>query len=50
MIPDEVKANVRRKSDGKRFVLGLSELKVTNKDSQNYQLLDDYAVWLVNYR
>jgi len=27
MFPDELKAHVRRKSDGKRFVLGLSELK-----------------------
>jgi hypothetical protein len=50
MFPDEVKAHVRRKTDGKRFVLGLSELKATNKDSQNYQMLHDYAVWLVNYR
>ena len=50
MVPDEVKAHVRRKTDGKRFILGLSELKATNKDSQNYQMLHDYAVWLVNYR
>jgi hypothetical protein len=50
MVPDELKAHVRRKTDGKRFVLGLSELKATNKDSQNYQMLHDYSVWLVNYR
>jgi len=50
MAPDELKAHVRRSSDGKQFILGLSELKATNKDSQNYGLLHDYAVWLVNYR
>ena len=50
MFPYELKAHVRRKKDGKRFVLGLSELKATIKDSQNYQILHDYAVWLVNSR
>jgi hypothetical protein len=50
LVADELKANVCRKSDGKRFVLGLSELKATERDSKNYQLLHDYAVWLVNYR
>jgi hypothetical protein len=50
MVPDELKAHVHRKTDGKRFVLGLSELKATDKDSQNYQMLHDYTVWLVNYR
>lgn len=51
MMPGEdIAARVRRKSDGKEFVLGLSELKATDKKSPNYQLLDDYAVWLVNNR
>ena len=50
LVPDELKARVRRKSDGKTFVLGLSELKATKKDSQNYQLLHDYGVWLANCR
>lgn len=50
LVPDELKAHVSRKSDGRQFVLGLSELKATNHDSQNYQLLRDYAVWLINYR
>lgn len=50
LVRDELKAHVRRKTDGKQFVLGLSELKATNQGSQNYQVLHDYAVWLVNYR
>ena len=47
---DDIGANVRRISDGKEFLLGLSELEATNKKSKNYQLLDDYSVWLVNNR
>jgi hypothetical protein len=49
LVPDELKAHVRRKADGRRFVLGLSELKTTDKRSTNYQLLHDYSVWLTNY-
>lgn len=41
-------ASVRRNSDKKKFVLGLSELKATDKKSKNYELLDDYSVWFVN--
>ena len=47
---DDIGANVRRISDGKEFVLGLSELRATDKKSKNYQLLDDYSVWFVNNR
>ena len=50
MFPDDLKAHVRRKTDGKKFVLGLSELKTTSKGSADYRLLHDYAVWLVNSR
>jgi len=50
MFADDLKAHVRRKTDGKKFILGLSELKATKKDSYEYQLLHDYAVWLFNYR
>ena len=41
---------VRRVSDRKKFTLPLAELEATEKKSQNYQLLDDYSVWFVNYR
>ena len=42
-------ANVQRKSDGKKFELPLADLKATDKKSQNYQLLHDFSVWLINY-
>ena len=41
---------VERVSDEKRFRLPLAELEVTEKKTRNYELLDDYAVWIVNYR
>jgi hypothetical protein len=40
---------IKRVSDRKQFVIPLADLKVTNKESPNYQLIDDYAVWYVNY-
>ena len=47
---EDIPALVRRKSDGQQFYLGLAELKATDRSSENYQLLDDYAVWFVNSR
>ena len=47
---EDIGADVRRISDSKKFLLGLSELKATDKKSKNYQLLDDYSVWFVNNR
>lgn len=46
----DIAARVKRISDEKEFVLGLSELKAVDKKSDNYQLLDDFSVWLVNNR
>ncbi len=40
---------VKRISDRKQFVLPLVDLKVTDKKSPNFQLIDDYADWYVNY-
>jgi hypothetical protein len=40
---------VKRISDRKQFVLPLVDLKVTNTKSPNFQLIDDYADWYVNY-
>lgn len=39
---------VKRKSDGREFALGLSELKATQRKSEEYQLLHDYSVWFAN--
>jgi len=47
---DDIGAHVRRKSDGKEFCLGLAELKAVKRRSRNAQLLDDFAVFLVNNR
>lgn len=47
---EDIGANVRRKSDGKKFCLGLAELEVINQESHNHQLLDDYVMYFVNYR
>lgn len=50
MLSDDLKAHVRRNSDRKRFILGLSELRATNEKSHDYRLLHDYSVWHANYR
>ena len=51
MFPGEdLAAHVRRKSDGKEFCLGLSEVEAVDKKSDTYQLLNDYSVWFVNNR
>ena len=47
---DDVAAHVRRKTDGKEFYLGLAEIEAVDKESRNYRLLNDYAVWFVNNR
>jgi len=47
---DDIGAIIRRISDGKEFLLGLSELEATDKKSKNYKLLDDYSVWFINNR
>ena len=47
---DGILVHVRRVSDKKKFLLPLANLEVTQKKLPNYQLLDDYAVWFVNWR
>jgi hypothetical protein len=47
---DGIFANVKRVSDKKEFTLPLFELKATDEKSNNYQLLDDFSLWFVNYR
>jgi hypothetical protein len=41
MFHEDIVARVRRKSDGKKFDLGLAELQVTDEKSPNFQLVDD---------
>ncbi len=45
-----IRVNVRRVSDKKTFVLPLADLETTDKKSKNYELLDDFVAWFVNYR
>lgn len=46
---DDLFINGKRLSDNKVFELGLSWLKCSDSKSNNYQLLDDFSVWQVNY-
>jgi hypothetical protein len=50
MFDEDIRVRARRVSDGKEFILGVAELKATDKKSANYQLIDDYGVWFVNNR
>ncbi len=47
---EDLAGHVQRKSDGKEFYLGLAEIEAVDKQSGNYQLLNDYGVWFVNNR
>jgi len=42
--------NVHRIPRRKKFTIPLSELQATDKASQNYQLLNDYTVWRINWQ
>ena len=42
-------AKVQRQSDRRTFQIPLSRLKCIDETSDNYVLLDDFSVWVVNY-
>lgn len=42
--------NVQRLSDKKHFTLPLCEIRTTLDTSPNYQLIEDYSLWFVNYQ
>ena len=46
----ELMVAVKRTSDKKKFTLPLADLEVSDGNSQNYRLIDDYAFWYVNWR
>lgn len=46
----DILASVVRVSDQKQFTIPLSELQAVDESSENYQLLNDYTVWYVNWR
>lgn len=41
-------ARVRREPNGKKFEIGLSWLTTKKKRTAAYQMLDDFATWIVN--
>lgn len=43
-------AKVTRLSDKKRFQLPLVDMKAVEKKSTDYQLIEDYSVWFINYQ
>ncbi|ERT04784.1 calcium binding family protein [Lyngbya aestuarii BL J] len=46
---DGLLAEVQRVSDQKMFVLPLADLEVTDENSPNYKLIEDYLMWFLNY-
>lgn len=46
---DGLLAEVERVSDKKIFVLPLADLEVTDENSPNYKLIEDYLMWFLNY-
>jgi hypothetical protein len=46
---DDIIAKLKRLTDLKIFEVGLSWLKCLDSDDENYQLIEDYAVWHTNY-
>ena len=49
-VPEnDLMARVKRRSDGKVFDIGLSWLTTKKKSGKDFQLLDDFATWVVNW-
>jgi hypothetical protein len=46
---NDLVAQVERLSDKKCFKIGLSWLTTKNKKSKDFQVLDDFATWVVNW-
>ncbi|MBW4495282.1 MAG: hypothetical protein KME26_19780 [Oscillatoria princeps RMCB-10] len=46
---DGIMVEVQRLTDKKNFTLNLSELEAVDEESASAELLNDYAVWFVNY-
>ena len=49
LYEEGILVNVKRVSDKKRFIIPLADLEAKDEKSENYQLLDDYVTWFVNY-
>ena len=47
---ERIFATIERVTDKKRFSLPLEDLEAKSKKSTNYQLLEDYSSWYVNFQ
>jgi hypothetical protein len=43
-------AKLQRLSDGKRFELPLMDLRTIDLESEDYQVIEDYSIWFINYQ
>ncbi|VXD18249.1 calcium-binding protein [Planktothrix paucivesiculata] len=46
---DGIMVDVKRASDNRKFTLPLAELEVSDENSPNYSLIEDYLVWFLTY-
>lgn len=46
---EDIFVKLKRIKDNKEFEIGLDWLKCINPKNRNYLLIEDYAVWYVNY-
>ena len=46
---DGLLVEVQRVSDKKMFILPLADLEVTDENTANYELVEDYSMWFLNY-
>lgn len=46
---DGVLVEVQRVSDQKIFILPLADLEITDENTPNYELVEDYSMWFLNY-
>ena len=44
-----IMVDVKRASDNRQFTLPLAELEVSDEDSPNYNLIEDYLAWFITY-
>ena len=52
LVPEleRIFATIERVTDKKQFSLPLEDLEAKSKKSPNYQLLEDYSYWYVNFQ
>ncbi|HAO13749.1 MAG TPA: hypothetical protein DCQ51_21930 [Planktothrix sp. UBA8407] len=46
---DGIMVDVKRVSDNRQFTLPLAELEVSDEDSANHSLIEDYLAWFITY-